>query len=148
MGLLGAVVVPVFAQESAPKPMTPVAAVERMLKAVADSSHGELALAWGSNNGPAVRTQPQEWQKRVAIIQSFLQKASYRIIGEDASAPGGNVRTVLVEQRRPTCLKTMPFITTQMGDKSWLVTSVDLAAGVPPGKTCESDQKGAAPKPN
>lgn len=127
--------------ETPPRAETPTAAVEKFLKAVADSDYAALAESWGSSGGPAVKSQPRDWQRRVAIMQSYLQKAEYRILGEDAAAPGGNKRTVLVEQRRSTCVHTMPFGTTKLGDGSWLVTNVDLSTGAVPGKTCESETK-------
>jgi hypothetical protein len=117
---------------------TPEAAVERLLKAVADSNLGALADAWGTPAGPASKVKPQRWEQRVALIQAYLRGGTYRVLGTDQTVQALNGRrTILVEMRRDRCLRQIPFNTAQLRDQSWIVTSVDLTAAGVPGKQCE-----------
>lgn len=132
-------VVPARAQGAAEKPYgTPEAAVKRLLTAVTDSNLAEIANAWGTPNGPAARVRPQDWQRRVAIIQAYLRGGTYRVLGIDqTSSSEGARRTVLVEMKRDNCQKQFPMQTARLNDGTWLVTAVDLTAVGVPGKQCE-----------
>ncbi len=117
---------------------TPEAAVQRLLKAVADSDLATLADTWGTPSGPASKVKPTRWEQRVAVIQSYLRGGTFRILGTDRTVQALNGRrSLLVEMRRDRCVKQIPFQTAQLADKSWLVTSVDLTAAGVPGKQCE-----------
>ena len=119
---------------------TPELAVQRLLTAVADSNLAEIANAWGTPNGPASKVKPQDWQRRVAIIQAYLRGGDYRVLGIDQTASiEGPRRTILVEIRRDNCQKQFPMRTVRLSNGTWLVTSVDLTTVGVPGKQCENN---------
>lgn len=140
VGALGAA--PTAAQSAAApeKPFaTPEAAVQRLLKAVADSNLAEIAEAWGTPAGPASKVKPQDWQRRVAIIQAYLRGGNYRVLGIDqTSSVEGLRRTVLLEIRRDNCQKQFPMQTARLQGGTWIVTAVDLTSVGVPGKQCEN----------
>lgn len=128
--------------QQAPAPQavgTPDAAVQRFMQAVADSNLSALADAWGTAQGPASKTKPNEWQRRVAIMQAYLRGGSYRILGTDKTVSSSNAKqqTVLLELTRDACTRVVPFGTSQLGNGNWLVTNVDLAKAGVPGRPCE-----------
>lgn len=119
---------------------TAAAAVEGFMKAVADSNLAKMASLWGSASGPASETRyPPDWQRRIAIMQAYLQNDSYRLTAE---APGTDVnhRDFQVEIRRHTCTWSVPFVAVKNGQR-WLVTQVDISAAGNPARPC---QEGAA----
>jgi hypothetical protein len=130
---------------SRPAPTQPSAsasgAVQGFMKAVADSNLASMASLWGTANGPASETkQPPDWQRRIAIIQAYLQNDSFRLT---ADAPGSDQyhRNLQVQIRRQACTWTIPFVTVKSGQR-WLVTQVDISAAGNPAREC---QEGAPP---
>jgi hypothetical protein len=116
-------------------------AVQGFMKAVADSNLAKMASLWGTANGPASETRsPQDWQRRIAIIQAYLQNDSYRLTAE---GPGSdeNHRDFQVEIKRQTCTWSVPFVAVKSGQR-WLVTQVDISAAGNPARPC---QDGVAP---
>jgi hypothetical protein len=87
-----------------PAPTQPVnsaaGAVQGFMKAVEDSNLAKMASLWGTANGPASKTnQPPDWQRRVAIMQAYLQNDSFRLTA-DVPARDPNRRDLVVEIRR------------------------------------------------
>src|SRR3954463_15326609 len=111
------------------------AAVQSFMQAVADSNLTKMASLWGTTNGPASRTgQPQDYERRIAIIQAYLRNDSFRVTSD--APEGANRRALTVELRRHTCTWNVPFVVVSMPDQSWLVNSVDLAAAGNPARPC------------
>jgi hypothetical protein len=105
------------------------------MQAVADSNLTKMASLWGTTNGPASRThQPQDYERRIAIIQAYLRSDSYRVTSDIPE--GANRRALTVELRRKTCTWNVPFVAVSTADQSWLVNSVDIAAAGNPARPC------------
>lgn len=122
---------------SAPtEPSTSAAgAVTGFMKAVADSNLAKMATLWGTANGPASKTrQPPDWQRRVAIMQAYLQNDSFRLT---ADVPGSDQdhRELQVEIKRQTCTWSVPFVAVKSG-QGWVVTQVDISAAGNPARGC------------
>jgi hypothetical protein len=106
------------------------------MKAVADSNLAKMATFWGTASGPASQTmQPPDWQRRIAIMQAYLQNDSFRLTGD---VPGSdlNHRELQVEIKRQTCTWSVPFVAVKSGE-GWLVTQVDISAAGNPARGCE-----------
>ncbi len=116
------------------------AAVQGFMQAVADSNISKMASLWGTPSGPAAKThQPQDWERRVAIMQAYLKSDSYRVTSDVAQS---EVRRALqVEIRRQTCTWSVPFGAVKTADGSWLVTQVDLAQAGNPARPCDEGPK-------
>jgi hypothetical protein len=105
------------------------------MQAVADSDLAKMATLWGTANGPASKTgQPPDYQRRIVIMQSYLRNQSFRITSDVPASP--NRRDLQVEIRRQACTWSVPVVAIKMGDGSWLVNQVDLAAAGNPARPC------------
>ena len=133
---------------SAPSTVAPTtsarAAVDAFMQAVADSNLTGMANLWGTSSGPAARTQqPADWERRIAVMQAYLQNESHRVVG-DAPAGGDGRRAVQVEIRRQLCTWVVPFTAIQLADQTWIVNQVDVAAAGNPARPCVPGQDSAA----
>jgi hypothetical protein len=111
-------------------------AVQGFMSAVADSNLAKMGTLWGTARGPASRTnQPPDWQRRVAIMQAYLQNESFRVT---ADVPGSdpNRRDLLVEIKRRACTWSVPFVAVKSGE-GWLVTQVDISTAGNPARACD-----------
>jgi hypothetical protein len=109
-------------------------AVQGFMQAVADSNLAKMATLWGTTNGPASRThQPQDYQRRIVIMQAYLRNQSYRVTSDVPESP--ERRSVQVEIKRQTCAWNVPFIAIKTRD-GWLVNQVDLTAAGNPARPC------------
>jgi hypothetical protein len=110
-------------------------AVQGFMMAVADSNHAKMATFWGTANGPASKTkQPPDWQRRIAIMQAYLQNDSFRVT---ADLPGSDQdhRDLQVEIKRQACSWSIPFVAVKSG-QGWVVTQVDISAAGNPARAC------------
>jgi hypothetical protein len=111
-------------------------AVEAFMQAVADSNLTQMANLWGNAGGPAGRTrQPPDYERRIAVMQAYLQNESHRIVSDQPEA-GGARHAVQVEIRRQFCTWNVPFTAIKLGDGTWIVNQVDLTAAGNPAKPC------------
>jgi len=112
-------------------------AVEGFMQAVADSNLAKMATLWGTSAGPAAKTrQPVDYERRIAIMQSYLRNENHRIISD--SPDGSDARhAVQVELQRELCTWTVPFRVIQLADGNWLVNQVDLTAAGNPARPCD-----------
>ena len=111
------------------------AAVQGFMQAVADSNLDKMAGLWGTANGSAAKTkQPQDYEKRIAIMQAFLRNDSYRLTS-DVAEPDGR-RALQVQLRREACTWNVPFVAVQTGAGDWLVNQVDLTKAGNPARPC------------
>ena len=110
--------------------------VEGFMQAVADSNLAKMAMLWGTAKGPAAQTNdPPDWERRIAIIRSYLRNEAFRI-GSDT--PDGEAHhAVQVELRRETCTWIVPFSVIKLADGTWIVNQVDLAAAGNPMRPCQ-----------
>ena len=122
-------------QPGAPAPESPGAAVEAFMSAVADSNLTQLGMLWGTPRGPAAVTNLPEWQRRLVVIQAYLQGGSGRVIG-DSPTSSGDRRTVTFELTRGGCTKAVPFTTIRLNSGTWLVSDIDLSAAGNPARPC------------
>jgi hypothetical protein len=110
------------------------------LRAAADSNVTRMAELWGSSSGPASKTnQPNDYQRRVVVMQSFLWSDSSKVVGQAAVPGEGNRRTVTVAIWRGGCMKQLPFTMVRTGDGDWLVANVDLALAGNPARPCDGE---------
>jgi hypothetical protein len=124
---------------STASPVTPTksakSAVESFMQAVADSNLTRMAELWGGTAGPAGRTgRPPDYERRIAVMQAYLQNESHRIVGD---VPEGEARhAVQVEIRRQLCSWVVPFSAIRLADGTWIVNQVDLTAAGNPARPC------------
>ncbi len=115
---------------------TAATAVQAFMQAVADSNLEKMANLWGTASGPAARTgQPQDYQRRIAIIQTYLRNDSYRLTSDVPESP--DRRALQVQIRRQVCTWSVPFVAIRTANGSWLVNQVDLTAAGNPARPCE-----------
>lgn len=111
------------------------AAVRGFMQAVADSNVDKMASLWGTASGPASQTrQPQDYERRVAIMQAYLRHDSYRVTSDVEEA--ATRRSLQVELKRQTCTWSVPFVSIKANNGSWLVNQVDLTAAGNPARPC------------
>ena len=149
-GLVLAVVLAACGGGSAPSTVTPTTsargAVDAFMQAVADSNLTRMSQLWGTSAGPAARTrQPADWERRLAIMQAYLQNESHRVVS-DAPAGGEARHAVQVEIRRQLCTWLVPFTAIRLGDGDWIVNQVDLTAAGNPARPCVPGQDSAPPQ--
>jgi hypothetical protein len=133
---------------SAPGPVQPAgtasAAVQNFMRAVVDSNLTAMASLWGTAQGPAAKThQPPDYERRIAVIQSYLTSDDSRILSDKPD--GSEARhAVQVQLRRQACTWTVPFTVIQLADRSWIVNQIDLAAAGNPARTCNPSAQDSA----
>jgi hypothetical protein len=110
-------------------------AVKEFMQAVADSNLAKMASLWGTANGPASKTgQPQDYQKRIVIMQAYLRNEGFRLTSDVPQSP--ERRELQVQIKRQACTWSVPFVAIKTRDGSWLVNQVDLAAAGNPARPC------------
>jgi hypothetical protein len=106
------------------------------MKAVADSNLATMGALWGTARGSASQTrQPPDWERRVAIMQAYLQNDSFRVTA-DVPSSDPNRRELLVEIKRQACTWSVPFVAVKSG-QGWLVTQVDISTAGNPARPCD-----------
>jgi hypothetical protein len=146
-----AVVLAACGGASAPSTTTPSnsakGAVDGFMQAVADSNLAQMAALWGSTSGPAARTrQPPDYERRITIMQTYLQNESHRVVSDVADGSEGR-RALQVEIRRQLCTWIVPFTAIRLTDGSWIVNQVDLAAAGNPARPCMPGGADSTPAP-
>lgn len=118
----------------------PETALSAFMQAVADSNLNRMAQLWGTEKGSAAQTgQPADYQRRIAVMYTYLRGASVRVIGEVERR--GRTSVLATEVLRADCVKRVPFTMVQTGQGGWLLTAVDLALIGVPGTPCPSEQR-------
>jgi hypothetical protein len=104
------------------------------MQAVADSNVAKMATLWGTSRGSAAKTgQPQDYQRRVAIMRAYLRNDSFRLTSDARETD--DRRALSVELRRQTCTWHVPFVVIRTGE-GWLINQVDLTAAGNPSRPC------------
>lgn len=136
--LMSAIVLTVVACATTPPPaartsadgsgaVAPRMAVDAFLDAVRTEDLQAMGATWGTASGPARNTiERTELEKRVIIMQCYLQHDSYRVLGETPGEHGR--RVVRVELTRGTDKRQPALYTVQGPGGRWYVESVEIAA--------------------
>ncbi len=118
----------------------PTLAVEQFMRAVADSDLTRMAQLWGTRNGSAAETgKPQDYQRRVAVMYTFLRGSTARVMAEVERS--NDKSTLAVEVSRTDCRKRLPFTLERTKDDRWMVTSIELGALGTPGRPCPPEEQ-------
>ncbi|HEX9164986.1 MAG TPA: hypothetical protein VF862_03695 [Gemmatimonadales bacterium] len=118
----------------------PEGALSAFMQAVADSNLNRMAQLWGTEKGSAAQTgQPQDYQRRVAVMYAYLRGATVRVLGEVERR--GSTSVLATEVSRADCVKRVPFTMVQTGRGAWLLTAVDISLIGVPGTPCPSEQR-------
>jgi hypothetical protein len=123
-------------------PTTPVAsssqALREFMRAAADSNLTRMSELWGSSRGPAAQTRvPENYEKRLAVIQSYLRADSSRIVSDMPDGSDDNRRRLMVQIYRQGCMKQIPATMLRIKG-GWMVLDVELAAAGNPARPCEA----------
>lgn len=136
--LLGAPTVAIAQGSRTPK--TPSSAVQEFMRAVADSNLTRMADLWGTDKGPASKTHPKDYEKRIMIMQLFLHGVQARTLGDVPSNKSG-VRSVTTELAHNGCKVTIPIDVVKSRD-GWLVQNFDLAEAGRVNQPCDNSKPG------
>jgi hypothetical protein len=120
---------------------TASATVQNFMRAVADSNLTAMADLWGTARGPAAKTkQPSDYERRIAIMQSYLSHDDSRILSDAADGSGAR-HAVQVQLRRQACTWTVPFSVIQLADRTWIINQIDLTAAGNPARPCNPSEQ-------
>lgn len=118
----------------------PTLAVEQFMRAVADSDLTRMAQLWGTSHGSAAETgKPTDYQRRVAVMYSFLRGSTARVITEVERSKDKS--TLAVEVSRRDCRKRLPFTLERTKNDRWMVTSIELGVLGTPGRPCPPEEQ-------
>ena len=118
----------------------PTLAVEQFMQAVADSNLTRMAELWGTSKGSAAQTgKPDDYQRRVAIIYTFLRGATAKVLAEVERSDDKS--TLAVEVSRADCRKRIPITLEKTRDDRCMVTSIELGALGTPGRACPPEEQ-------
>lgn len=107
--------------------VAPRLAVEAFLEAVRAEDLQAMGATWGTSAGAARNTiERTELEKRVIIMQCYLQHDSYRVLGETPGESGR--RVVRVELTRGANKRSPALYTVQGPAGRWFVESIEVAA--------------------
>lgn len=110
-----------------PGAVAPRQAVERFLGAAKSQDLQEMAVAWGTEKGPARdQFERSELEKRLIVMQGCYDSDRHRIVDE---LPGESGKRVLrVELTKGAVTKTPRFTTVKGPSDRWYVEDADFAA--------------------
>lgn len=123
-----------------PSPATPADALAGFLDAVRQSDLSRMGQLWGSERGPAANwMDPQELNKRVAVIQKYLGHSGYRVVEGPMPIPGQSRRMAFrVELRRQDCVHVQAIDVVRVNRGGWVVQDVHLGEARSPVQACPS----------
>jgi hypothetical protein len=119
-------------------------AASAFMKAAADSNLSRMAELWGTSRGPASQTRPQDFERRLVILQAYLRGDSARVVSNTAMAGDDNRRRLMIALHRGTCVKQIPALMVRTGG-GWIVQDVNVSAAGNPARPCDP---GAEPPGN
>lgn len=112
-----------------PPSPNPESAVETFMQSVADSNLTMMAQYWGTANGSAAETnEPADYLKRIEVMRAYLLHNSFRIRSNRPSPSGGDVRDLMVDIGRDSCVRQVLFQVVRTRSKRWIIRNIDLAA--------------------
>lgn len=119
---------------------TPATVIDQFMRAVADSNLARMASLWGTSDGSAAATgKPTDYQRRVAVMYTYLRGSTGRIMSDVERS--GDRAVLRVEVSRPDCRKIIPFTLVRTGRGEWLITAIELGLMGSPGRPCASDER-------
>lgn len=122
----------------------PTQAVQEFMRAVADSDLTRMGQLWGTSRGSAAETgKPSDWQRRVAVMYTFLKGATTKTLAEVERS--GDKSTLAVEVSRPDCRKRIPWTLERTKDDRWMISSIELGALGTPGRPCAPEDQQRKP---
>lgn len=123
-----------------PSPATPADALAGFLDAVRQSDLSRMGQLWGSERGPAANwMDPEELNKRVAVIQKYLGHSGYRVVEGPMPIPGQSRRMAFrVELRRQDCVHVQAIDVVRVNRGGWVVQDVHLGEARSPVQACPS----------
>lgn len=132
------------ATTTAPLSPGPEYAVQEFMAAVADSNLTKMAQYWGTAKGAAGEIgSPQDYPKRIEVIQLWLRGYSYRILASTPTDAGRTAQDMQVEMFRGNCRRQVPFLAVKTKSDRWIIQSIDLNAVGSPGAPCPAAAQGA-----
>ena len=129
-----------LAAQTSRAPKTPSAAVQEFMRAVADSNLTRMAELWGTDRGPASKTHPKDYEKRIVIMQLFLHGVQARTLGDVPSSKSG-LRSVTTELAHNGCRVTISIDVVKAKD-GWLVQNFDLSEAGRVNQPCDNGKPG------
>ena len=121
-----------------PSPATPADALAGFLDAVRQNDLSRMGQLWGSERGPAAGwMDPEELNKRVAVIQKYLSHGGYRVVEGPMPIPGDSRRMAFrVELRRDDCVHVQAVDVVRVDRGGWVVQDVHLGEARSPVQAC------------
>ena len=116
---------------NAPGAASPRDAVQRFLKAAKNQDVQDFGLAWGTQDGPAMKDKEgrdeRETREQREIVQfCYLKHDTYQVLGE---APARNAERVLaVELKYKDLTRPANFMVTRGPSNRWYVRQFDIEA--------------------
>ena len=112
-----------------PPSPSPESAVQTFLESVADSNLAKMAQFWGTAKGSAAETnQPSDYRKRIEVMQVYLRHNSFQIASSSPSPDGDDVRDVMVDIERGTCVRQVQIQAVRTRSSRWVIRNIDLTA--------------------
>lgn len=132
---------------SAPSPPTPATAADAVagfLDAVRLADTKKMSELWGDERGGAVAWMaPDELDKRLTVVQRYLDHTGYRLIEGPTPVRGQSDRvTFRVELRRDACVRVQPIDLVRTRQGGWVVQDVHLEVAGAPSAQCTPGQPG------
>jgi hypothetical protein len=123
-----------------PSPATPADALAGFLDAVRQNDLSRMGQLWGSERGPAAGwMDPEELNKRVAVMQKYLAHGGYRVVEGPMPIPGESRRmSFRVELRRDDCVHVQAMDVVRVDRGGWVVQDVHLGEARSPVQACPS----------
>jgi hypothetical protein len=113
-------------------------AMRDFMKAAADSNLMRMGQLWGTSRGSAAETQyPENYEKRLVVLQLYLRADSSKIASDVAIGGKDDQREVKVDIYRQGCKKQVPALMIRLDNKGWIVNNIDLAPAGNPARPCE-----------
>lgn len=110
--------------------------VQEFMQAAADSNLQRMGQLWGTARGPAaVTNQPNGYERRLVIMQTYLRGSEYAVTADHAGDTPDR-RIVDVRLQRDGCTFVLPITTVRSQNHGWLVNSFDLREAGTPGRGC------------
>ncbi|HEX6050377.1 MAG TPA: hypothetical protein VFZ21_13940 [Gemmatimonadaceae bacterium] len=110
-----------------PGAAAPRQAVERFLGAAKSQDLQEMAVAWGTEKGPARdQFERSELEKRLIVMQGCYDAERHRILDENPGDAGK--RVLRVELTKGSVTKTPRFTTVKGPSDRWYVEDADFPA--------------------
>lgn len=121
-----------------PGPATAADAVAGFLDAVRLADIKTMAEFWGDERGAAAAWMaPDELDKRLAVVQRYLDHTAYRVVEGPVPVRGDPKRVSFrVELRRGDCVQVQPIDLVRARQGGWVIQDVHLEAARSPTTAC------------